>query len=54
MFKLKVIEIYMSPDEAKGSIQSRLRTLLRLMYTFFLLYVVVVTSQILLWFQLQP
>ena len=51
MFKLKVIEIYMSPDEAKGSIQSRLKTLLRLMYTFFLLYVVVVTSQISIWFQ---
>jgi hypothetical protein len=51
MFKLKVIEIYMSPDETKGSIQSRLKTLLRLMYTFFLLYVVVVTSQISIWFQ---
>ena len=54
MFKLKVIEIYMNPESSSESMQSSLKLLVKLMYLYFFLYLMIVVTQIFIWFKWSP
>ena len=54
MFKLKVIEIYMNPESNSESKQSSLKLLVKLMYLYFFLYLIIVVTQIFIWFKWSP